>query len=466
MIRGRAGIRTRSTLGATIAVMIALLAGAVLLVTVHRRQLTSELDGAARVHAADLATLLADGALPTSLAVRGAEEALVQILDPTGKVVAASQNISGELPVAPDRPAGGRTISRQADRLPIGDGPFLLVARGVDISGATYTVLVASSLGSVDASVRSLTTVLVLGLPLLLVMVSVTTWIVVGRALRPVEAIRSQTASITADQLHRRVPEPPTTDEIGRLARTMNAMLDRLDRSAQQQQRFVADASHEFRSPLSSIRQQLEVELRDPDHTKWPSVASDVLDETMRLELLLDNLLFLARDDATSPMRATAVVDLDDIVLEEVHRATPADQSKVIDATHVSAAQVRGNADELRRVIRNLLENAVRHADHDIKVALGETASESVVLRVADDGLGILPEHREVIFERFVRLDESRARNEGGAGLGLAIAREVVRRHGGTLEAEVSSGGVGAQFVIRLPSLEGRVIELDAGTRD
>ncbi|HEX3668046.1 MAG TPA: HAMP domain-containing protein, partial [Acidimicrobiia bacterium] len=249
-------VRVRTTFVATLVVGIALVVGGVLLVRLLHSSLVDNVQTAAELRARDVAASLEGGAAPSTLTVAGEEKSLIQVLDRTGAVVASSDNVAGEPPVARLAAGDARTI----ERLPISDhDPYRVVAR--DTEDHQFTVLVAQSLGPADSSTALVGRVLFAGIPILLVLVAGTTWFVAGRALRPVERIRAQVAAISAQDLDRRVPEPTGEDEIARLARTMNAMLDRLERSQDRQRRFVSDASHELRSPIATIHHQLEVAL-------------------------------------------------------------------------------------------------------------------------------------------------------------------------------------------------------------
>jgi signal transduction histidine kinase len=289
---------------------------------------------------------------------------------------------------------------------------------------------------------------LAVGLPLLLAVVAVTTWIVVGRALAPVEAIRTEVDAISAAALHRRVPDPPADDEIGRLARTMNHMLARLEQAQARQRRLVSDASHELRSPVAAIRQHAEVALAHPDRTTVGELAGTVLAEDLRLQRLAEDLLLLTRADEHTLALRRRPVDLDDLVLAEARRLRGANGLRV-DTSAVSAGRVEGDAAALRRMVRNLADNAARHADG--RLALSVAERDGVVrLEVEDDGPGIPMADRERVFERFVRLDDARARDDGGSGLGLAIVAELVAAHGGTVAIGSSSLG-GARVEVTLP---------------
>jgi signal transduction histidine kinase len=325
-----------------------------------------------------------------------------------------------------------------------GNDPRGRAQREIETTAGRLTVVAERSLESVDRTVESVTRVLVVGVPLLVGLVAALTWWLTGRALRPVEAIRAEAAAITGSTIHRRVPEPDTDDEVGRLAHTMNSMLDRLEEASLRQRRFVSDASHELRSPVASIRAQLEVALRrtDPD---WRAVAETVLDEDRRLDEAVAELLELARAEEGAAAEPTDV-DLDEIVLEETGRT----YRVPIDTHRVSAGRVRGSGGQLARAVRNLLDNACRHARAHVAVAL-ESQDGEVVLSVDDDGPGIPEDEREKVFDRFTRLDEARARDAGGVGLGLPLVRAIVERHSGTVSVDDAPIG-GARFVVRLPA--------------
>ena len=306
----------------------------------------------------------------------------------------------------------------------------------------------AATLHSVVAATTTVSWALVAGLPVLVALVAGLIWVFGGRALRPVEAIRAEVADISGHDLHRRVPEPATEDEVAQLARTMNQMLDRIEASAVAQQRFVADASHELRSPLAALRATLEVAVAHPSASSWPAVAAEALDESRRLQRLVEDLLVLASVDATRQANRRQEVDLDELVLLDARRRR--NEEVVIDLHRLSGGRVWGDPDQLARVVRNLMDNGQRHAARQISVELG-TADQEVVLAVQDDGPGIPSDERQRLFERFARLDEARSEDEGGTGLGLAIAKEIVGAHGGTIS--IADSRCGARFEVRLPGL-------------
>jgi len=441
VINRLATIRAITTVAATIVVTIALVVGAAGLIAALRRTMVDELTEAARAQAADVVGQLEAGRPPV-LDVAGADEQLIQVMTPAGAVVAASPNMTG-------RPAVVRLAPGQSARVvtPLDDDEFVAVAEGAQTSDGPRIVLVARALVDVLDTTTVITRLLVIGLPLMVAVVALTTWFAVGRALAPVEAIRCEVDAISAAQLHRRVPRPKADDEIGRLAATMNRMLERLESARNSQRRFVSDASHELRSPITTIRQHAEVALAHPEHVTAAELAEVVLAEQQRMQRLVEDLLLLARVDEHVPL-TRAAVDLDDLAFEEGHRLRSA-TSKRVDTSGVNAVRVQGDADALRRMLRNVGENAVRHASSRVDVTLVERGEE-VVLTIDDDGPGIPATERARVLQRFVRLDDARSRNEGGSGLGFSIVDEVVRAHGGSMSIEQSPLG-GARIVITLP---------------
>ncbi len=315
-------------------------------------------------------------------------------------------------------------------------GNELLVRYEADVF-ATSTVEVTS--GFEDLAL--------IALPVLLIALGAITWLALGRALSPVAAMIDQVDNIGADSLHQRVEVPAAEDELKRLATTMNQMLDRLQGASERQRQFISDASHELRSPITATGATLEVARTNPDDADWEHVAAVVDEENGRLASLVDDLLVLARmDEHASRDGQGWTVDLEEICLAEADRPHHVEVAVRV----IEPVRVTGNGAMLTRAIRNLVDNAAAHAATSVQIEVGHRGSEAIV-RVHDDGPGVPPEFADKIFERFVRVDESRARGgSGGAGLGLAIARSVAQNHGGRLEL-VRGSENGATFELGLP---------------
>ncbi|MEU6947627.1 HAMP domain-containing sensor histidine kinase [Streptomyces sp. NPDC046316] len=462
-------VRARATLGATAVVAVALVAAGIAVLLSLRGNLTSQADGEADGVAREVAGRIAAGTPYPSLDLPDGEDNPVQVVDRDGRVLAVSEGLTaisgtGVPGVTPEAsPGTGRDADDDADDPEpgeIGDVTWHgQGSAGVDGESGDYrftrvevtdrrdeTVLVfaGASLGAQRDAVGTAATAMLAGLPLLLGVVAGVTWLVTRRALRPVESIRREMAEITASQdLSRRVPEPATHDEVARLARTTNETLTALESSVERQRRFVADASHELRSPLASLRTQLEVGAAHPELLDVPGAVED----TVRLQNLAADLLLLARLDAGERL-AGAPVDLAALAAEE------AGGRRGVTVAVTESVEVTGSRGQLGRVLANLLDNAQRHARAEVAVTV-RREGDRAVLEVADDGPGVPEADRERIFERFVRLDDARGRDEGGAGLGLAIARDVAVRHGGTLAVREAPAG-GALFELRLPAAESR----------
>ncbi|GKQ39906.1 cell wall metabolism sensor histidine kinase WalK [Streptomyces sp. A012304] len=479
-------VRARATLGATLVVAVALVAAGAAVLLSLRSNLSGQADAEAERTAREVAVQLAAGQPYARLSLDD-DDHPVQVVTEDGTLVAASEDLqrisgTGTDAVRPTTaPATAPTGSPVTDGEEDGDDAAADTDDTDEDSGAalkpgeigedtsysdgsatvdgdtadyrfaavsvetrdrgTLTVYAGAPLAAERGAVRSALTVMLIGFPLLLAVVAGTTWLVTRRALRPVEGIRGEMAAITASaDLARRVPEPDTHDEIARLARTTNETLAALETAVERQRRFVADASHELRSPIASLRTQLEV---GAAHPGLLDVAGAV-EDTVRLQNLAADLLLLARLDA-GEVPADARVELAALAREEsAHRAGV--------TVGAGAVEVAGSRGQLRRVLANLLDNAERHARSAVGVAV-RREGEWAVVEVTDDGDGVPEADRERIFERFVRLDDARSRDEGGAGLGLAIARDVAVRHGGTLTVRPARGTAagGALFELRLP---------------
>jgi signal transduction histidine kinase len=331
------------------------------------------------------------------------------------------------------------------------------LSRTVETPSGELTVYAAAPVDEVQENLEAVRKALWVGGPLLVAAVAAVGWHLVGRALWPVEAIRAEVAAIGGTTIHRRVPLPETDDEIGRLAHTMNAMLDRLETASTRQRQFVSDASHELRSPVTAIRTDVEVALREGERADWAAVGSAVLAEEERLERLLDDLLTLAAadEDSGAARRADERVDVRDLVADVAARPRRVPVRWARDLGHApDDVVVAGRPDALARLLTNLVDNAARHAatavDVHVDVAASPTGTPVVHLAVDDDGRGIPAADRQRIFDRFTRLDYGRARDRGGAGLGLAVVRSIAVGHRGRVWVGDSPSG-GARFVVELP---------------
>ncbi|PZS33839.1 MAG: histidine kinase [Pseudonocardiales bacterium] len=446
-----ATLRAKLTLFATILVAGVLLASAVGLVVVQQRLLMRTVAENLTQRADNIEPDIISGAFGTLLPSEGdREDSFLQFIDDRGRVLASSANIRSAPAQASPLPSGSKSVLRTIDGVPLSAHQFRILARPVATDQGTGTLVVGKNLDDVRGSVSILTTSLALSLPVVLAILAALLWWLTGRTLRPVENIRAEVASIRGSEQHRRVPVHGGDDEIARLARTMNAMLARVERATQGQRQFVADASHELRSPLTRIRSALEVAIAHPTPGDSESTYQSLLADAGQLQHVVDDLLFLANSEAAGLEPPDAPVDLDDLVLDEV-RHLRARGKVVVDASAVSAARVSGDARQLARAIANLASNAERHASSTVSFGLSEHDGVSELV-VSDDGTGIPEEQRVAVFERFTRLDEARSRDEGGAGLGLAIVADIAARHQGTITVTSPESG-GAALVLRLPTV-------------
>jgi signal transduction histidine kinase len=441
-------VRVRTTLTATLVVACILAIGGFAFVALLEASLIGTVQDVAQQRAGTVARQLAREPHPRQFIQTGTEELFVQIVDARDRRVLASSDPHLTQPVRSLLHGKALTIYH----VPIGDGThsFRTVSKVVHIPKGILHVTVGGSLEHVFESTRTVTRMLLYGIPGLLVLVVLTTWLFMGRALRPVESIRREVADISARDLNRRVLVPDSGDEIARLAETMNAMLGRLAESSQRQRRFISDASHELRSPVASLRAVAEVADEYPDSTTLQEFATTVLSEEKRLEALVDDLLVLARADENSLVHRREPVDVDDLVLAEAARLRAASTLR-IDTAKVSAARVQGDAGSLRRAIRNVADNAMRHASNTIGFEVSSSGNTATVA-VIDDGAGIAEADRGRIFERFIRLEASRDRDSGGSGLGLSIVTEIINAHEGTVTVS-DAPETGARFELSLPAI-------------
>lgn len=398
-------------------------------------------DADARTTGDAIVQLAAVGALPDPLPVAG-DDVRVQVVDGQGRVSAASIGADRLVPMlyANERARlaadPGAALVVPGDRLGM-HGPVrvILVAAG-DPADQRF-VLVARSMADISRSIALVRVSVLLAIPLLVAGVAVVVWRAVGAALRPVERLRAGAAEITGGDQVGHLPVPDGGDEIHRLAVTLNDMLDRQEAGRARQRAFVADAAHELRSPLTNLRTELEVAQRLGERADWAAVAGNLLADSQRLARLVDDLLLLARadqeqtGDSAALLGAIGPVELGELIASVTVRY-PRPPVRVVPPAE--PLWIEGDPDALVRVLANLLDNAVRHAHSEVLVTARPGADRWHELLVVDDGPGIRAADRERVFDRFTRLDDARARDAGGAGLGLAIVAQLVRRHGGTIE--------------------------------
>ncbi|OXM67942.1 sensor histidine kinase [Amycolatopsis vastitatis] len=442
--------RFRVAVTAFAASAVALGAVSVWFVLQARGRLENAATQLADAHADAIVQLLNTGARPADLALL-VRDSIYEVKDRQGTSVASCPVLREATLATYDTEVTLRPYQYdRSARESVGCAPEL---RGLDDDLTLHVVHADSGDSKYDvfagaqidpegqAAVDSARTVLTAGVPAVALLIGVIAWLAVRRSLRPVEAIRGEVAEIGAHDLGRRVPDPRTGDEIARLAGTMNTMLARLDEAVTRQSRFTSDASHELRTPLASLRTQLEVLLAHPDRLDWRRACENALLDVTRLQDLVADLVLLGKLDHAGPDR------LEPVALSEVVGAVVAGRSG-IDVEVTGTPVVRGHRSRLERLVRNLVDNAQRHAVSRVAVTVSAVDGQ-VVLTVDDDGPGIPEADRDRVFDRFVRLDDARDRDEGGSGLGLAIVADIARAHGGTAAVEDSS-----RFVVRLPELK------------
>lgn len=445
-------VRVRVTITAVLAVGCALAVSAGIVEVTLTRDRQHVLLTTAEEQARVVQTLNPELTPPFQLpASESLESGLVQVLH-FGKVVAASRPLRSKPPLwfpgDPQVQTNDYVLAGQAHDVHV-------VSIPVTFGRTRDYVVVVTSLDQYDNSLLYVQRLLEIGMPTLLLVVGVISWLIVGRALRPIEALRSEVAEVAAVAGAHRVPEPATDDEVGRLARTLNSMLDRLESATKRERRFVSDASHELRSPIANIRTELEVALHHPDRAEWTKVASDVLAQDERMGRLVESLLILARSDDSRILAETVSTPTDlSAVADTVVCAAAAESARdggPAITLHSDPAFVQVPVVYLERLVSNLVDNARRYAETAVEVTV-RTSGEFAVLEVRDDGPGVPPHERQRIFERFVRLDEARDRVQGGFGLGLAIVADLCKALGGTVKvADAGPGRSGALFTVRLP---------------
>jgi signal transduction histidine kinase len=439
----RISLRGRLMTIGVLGVAGALVLGGVILYAVLASSLTRTVQSEALSSAREVALLVDSGRIPDPVPASAAQ--VVQVLSADNRVLTGSltaDRLTALLtPEEKARAVAGDVVVVAGNRSGLSGG---LQVGAVEAGPPTGRVTVVAALPTADleSATTTLRNLLLVVFPLLLLACALIAWRVIGAALAPVEELRSGASRIDGSSADERLPVPPTRDEIAALATTLNEMLDRVAAARRTQRAFVADAAHELRSPLATMRTQLEVATRLGEGGGLPA---DLLPEVARLSALVEDLLLLARadDDRSSRLVATPV-ELGRVVEDVVGRyATARVPVRCSVAAGLGSASVEASYDDLYRALTNLVDNAVRHAASGVDVAV-EAEGDAIRVSVTDDGHGIPEEEREGVFDRFTRLDEARDRDSGGTGLGLAIARELLRRNDARVVLEDAAPGVRA----------------------
>lgn len=457
----RLTIRWRLMTIGLVGLAVALAAAGTLMYAVLSATLSRTLASEASAAAREVASLVDQNRLSDPVPVSGA--LVVQVLDGSSRVVAGSP-VADRLTPLVTADEAGRALAGEALTVPGSRsglaGRLQVAAVAAGPGSAPVTVVAGVQTGDVEVSLGLVRTMLLVGLPVLLAALGAVAWRVIGAALAPVEALRLGAERIGADaragRLTRRprpssvvpadaevpadrLPVPESRDEIRSLATTLNGMLDRLDALAERQQAFVDDAAHELRSPLATLRTQLEVAAHVGEGGSLPT---ELLPDIERLARLVDDLLVLARSGSEVRSGRVEAVDLTSLLGEIATRYAAARVPVTLaDSDGPAETVLSAYRPDLVRVVTNLVDNAVRHASTAVTLSVGADPG-GTWLRVTDDGHGIPDGDRERVFERFARLDEARDRDSGGSGLGLPIARELARRNGADLHLADAHPGV------------------------
>ncbi|MBF8188862.1 HAMP domain-containing histidine kinase [Nonomuraea sp. K274] len=438
-------VRAQCTLiAALFAMSILVVLGATLDLAIRSRIQSDAFRQAEQV-ASQWSPVARDGMVPRPIPANPPVD-LIQVVDVHHRVVNSSREASATVPLSRRRPPPDARFQPYLE-CPPNDRCILLHA--IRLTPAPDAGVVYVGIPEPDLlAAHQLEYAIAAGIVLATGIAAWTAWMLVGRALRPVEAIRAQISQITVSDLSLRVPRPRGNDEISRLATTANQTLSRLEGAVEQLRQFASTTSHELRTPIAGLRTQLEEALLYPDDVDAQDALRSALTTAGRLEAIVDDLLLLARLRAADPLPPEKI-DLGELVAAEVSAQS---SSAPINVHAPAGLEIRGSRMQLIRVLDNLLANALRHAESAVEVSV-EPADDGVAVTVTDDGPGIPPAHRERVFERFVRLNDGRRRDPGGSGLGLAISRDIAHTHHGTLTVEDSPRG--ARFVLWLPLISG-----------
>ena len=439
-------IRSRLAIVGTLLLFACFVIGGVAFDRLLTRQLSDNLDLRLGEQATDRAAAVDAGLDPATQLDTIQQETAVAVFADDGTLLASRG--FGDVDQVGDLTTGSNQTLEllliEADENEVESTRLRVATRTVGI----VTVVVASEAHEVEEPVAEVRRLLMIGIPIISVAGGVLLWFIVGRSLQPVERMRRDAQSIADVGTGERVHQPANSDELGRLATTMNGMLDRLDANAATLRQFVSDSSHEIRSPIASIRAR--VETADPDD--WADVQSDIVGEVERVEAIISDLTFLARSDEGRVEHRPERIEIDEVLFAEASRLQQ--RGTTVDASEVEPIVLDGDRGQIRRVVRNLVDNADRHASTQVRMAVHQeplSGQLAVVIDIDDDGNGIAPDDRTRVFGRFARLDEARERSGGGTGLGLAIVRDIVERHDGTIDVLDAPIG-GARFRVVLPA--------------
>ncbi|HEY0815043.1 MAG TPA: ATP-binding protein [Pseudonocardia sp.] len=429
-----------------------------------RVSVDASLDPGLRARVAAIADELASGDQP---AAPGPTDGIERVSGPDGQILVSSAD-AGTAPLLDSAQRAAAAAGEISFTTTVNGDRSRVLATTVSGLRGRSLVVVGTGTDVSDAAVDRATSAMLVGGPPAVLLAGLGAWLLAGAALRPVERMRRQAATISDQELGRRLAVPPTHDEIAALGTTMNALLQRLEAALERERGFVADAGHELRTPLAILRTELDLAAR-PGRSREALVdaVTSAGQETDRLIRLAEDLLLLARSDNRQGFIRPAVLSLRDI-LEVAARgaSTRSSDRSVTVAVHATAELViDADADRLRQAVDNLLDNAIRHAPDSsvVDVTVSTPRAGTVTVEVADRGPGFPDEFLPHAFERFHRADAARTRNGGGAGLGLSIVRAIVQAHGGDTRASNRPGG-GAVVSIDLPGPIGhRAVEPAGG---
>jgi signal transduction histidine kinase len=447
------GISARSAAVAAIVVLVALALAGGGFVTILYQSLLGNVDDATAARVTHIVEALHSDSpdnLDSTLLTTNQRVVAIQLIAPDGKVIARAGS-APNTPIVPVTLFDLNLHRGMSDDVSPNDD-MRLSGQRVNTPSGEYTVLVGGGSEAVEATARTVALLLAAGAPIIIAVVAAATYWLVHRSLKSVDAIRNRVAEISTSDLAERVPVPTSRDEIAALAVTMNEMLSRLEAGHRAQQRFLGDASHELRSPLATIISGLEAAEVHPELLDAELAINTLLPEAQRMGLLIEDLLLLARADEQSLVLRKEQVLLGDVAEIEVNHARRDAECTI--RTDISSVSVIGDPVAVSRVIRNLVDNAVRHAKSRVDVCVGSRDGDATIT-VSDDGRGIAPAERARVFERFVRLDSDRARSSGGSGLGLAIVAEIVAAHSGTVTIDDRPGG-GTKMTVAFPQHNNR----------